>query len=175
MKGFTLVETIVAISVMMLAILGPLAVSTNSLSSSSISTNQIIAYNLAEEGMEVLINKRDSLIFLNPSTGWNDFINVTQAGQCQTGGGKYGCDVDITTGNLFACTGTSFGPCTLHKNSLTGLYGYNSSDPLTNFERRMYVQAGGGDEKQVTVTVNWKEKSGNIRTFTLERAIFNRK
>src|SRR3989344_1967024 len=67
MKGFSLLETIVAISILVLGILGPLAVATQALSRASITENEIIAYNLAEEGLEFIINKKESNSFSNIS------------------------------------------------------------------------------------------------------------
>lgn len=174
--GFTLVETIISIAILTVAFLGPLSVATRSLSSSSVSTNQIIAYNLAEEGMEYMINKRDSMIFADAANGWSNFINATQGGQCQTGGGKNGCSIDLPTDTLIGCgSSNNNDTCSLHKNSSTGLYSHTASDLLTIFVRRIYVQPGAGDDKKVTVTLTWVEKSGSTRSFTLERSLFNRK
>lgn len=170
MRGFTLLETIVAISVLTVVILGPLAVATSVLSNSSFSSNQVIAYNLAEEGMELIINKRDSEIFADSSGGWNNFKTQMQSGGCQTGNG---CYIDVTNGAINGCTGN----CPLlRKNSTSGVYSYNAADPVTIFERRIFIPAGGGtDEKKVTVTVTWQEKNGSTRSFNLERYVYNRK
>jgi len=170
MKGFTLLETIVAIAVLTLAFLGPLAVSTFLLSRSSFSSNQVIAYNLAEEGMELIINKRDSLIFADPSGGWNTFKTTMQSAQCHVGNG---CYINITNGAMNGCGGN----CpVLRKDTVSGLYSYDASDPATIFERRIFIPAGGGtDEKQVRVTVLWQEKKGGTRSFVFERYVYNRK
>ncbi|OGF89367.1 hypothetical protein A3I27_03170 [Candidatus Giovannonibacteria bacterium RIFCSPLOWO2_02_FULL_43_11b] len=183
MKGFTLLETIVAISVLTIVILGPLAVATTILSNSSFSSNQVIAYNLAEEGVEFVINKRDSLIFKavydgrTADDGWNDFKSTMGgSSQCQNASKK--CGVNVTNGAVFDCGSGSYPAnqtCTLRKNSTTGIYSYAPGDPITIFERRIFVESGGSDEKQVTVTITWREKNGGQRSFTLERYVYNRK
>src|SRR3989344_3934106 len=59
-SGQTLIETIVAITILTTGIIGGLALAIQSLSSSSIVTKQIIATNLAREGIEAVRNIRDS-------------------------------------------------------------------------------------------------------------------
>ena len=168
-KGFTLLETIVAIAVLTLAFLGPLAVATSLLSRSSFSSNQVIAYNLAEEGMEFIINKRDSLIFENPANGWDNFRSqVSGSAGCQS---ENGCYIDIITKAINGCGGT---PPVLRKDSSTGVYSYDSSDSATVFKRCIFIPAGNTQEKQVRGIVKWEEKGGGERSFTLERYVYNR-
>lgn len=170
-SGFTLLEVLIAISILTIAFLGPVAVATRALSSSSVSTNQIIAYNLAEEGMEYMVNMRDSMIFADPNNngGWNNFKNTVQSGQCQTANG---CYIDIITGAINGCGSN---PPNLRRDTISGLYNYDASDAETIFERCIFVDSGASDEKKVEVVVSWTEKAGNVRSFTLERVLFNRK
>lgn len=176
-KGFTLVEVLISIAVLTLAFLGPLSVATSALSNASFSINQIIAYNLAEEGMEFIIYKRDSMIFADPVGGWDAFRSLTQGAGCQKGGGTNGCGVDVVAGTLVPCSPAAYpNPnCTLHKNAATGLYSLASGDPASVFERTIAIPSGNSDEKQVLVTITWREKNGNLRTFTLERNVYNRR
>lgn len=58
-QGFTILETLVAISILILAITAPLAIIAQALRSSYYARDQITAYYLAQEAVEFLRNKRD--------------------------------------------------------------------------------------------------------------------
>ena len=70
-KGFTLVETLVAITILLIAIAGPLTIAAKGLNGAFYARDQIIAYYLAQEGIEYVRNVRDtnSLNHLNWITG----------------------------------------------------------------------------------------------------------
>ncbi len=57
-KGFTLVETLVAISILSLSILAGFTAVQNSLKSSVTAKNQMIAFYLTQDAMEFIKNKR---------------------------------------------------------------------------------------------------------------------
>jgi prepilin-type N-terminal cleavage/methylation domain-containing protein len=59
-KGFTLIETLVAISVLMIAIAGPLTVAAKAYAAAIDSKNRMVAYGLAQEGLEHLNNLKDN-------------------------------------------------------------------------------------------------------------------
>ena len=59
-KGFTLVETLVAIAVLMIAIAGPLTVANKAYTSALDARNQSIAASLAQEGLEYVNNMKDN-------------------------------------------------------------------------------------------------------------------
>src|SRR5690606_10865581 len=56
-SGFTLIETFVAITILLIAVIGPLALVSKSLSDSIFSQNQITAFYLGKEALELVINK----------------------------------------------------------------------------------------------------------------------
>jgi prepilin-type N-terminal cleavage/methylation domain-containing protein len=58
-KAFTLIETLVAISILTIALTGPLAVIAQALKSSYFARDQITAYYLAQEAIEYIRNQRD--------------------------------------------------------------------------------------------------------------------
>src|SRR3990167_10563893 len=72
-RGFTLVETLVAISIFTVSILGLLSVLSGGISDTSYAKKKIIASYLAQEGIEYIRNMRDNYV-LYPSNGtWNNF------------------------------------------------------------------------------------------------------
>lgn len=70
--GFTLVETILAISVISIAIAAATQLTQSSLKMGRESMNQYVAFHLAEEGLEMVRNLRDSNWLQNKS--WRDSI-----------------------------------------------------------------------------------------------------
>ena len=61
-KGFTLVETLVAITLLTVAIIAPMSLATKSLSAAYYARDQVIASNLAQEAIEAVRNRRDGNI-----------------------------------------------------------------------------------------------------------------
>lgn len=69
-RGFSLLEVIVAIFVIAIGVTGSLSLINYCISSAAIGKSQIIAANLAQEGLEIVRNIRDSN-WLEDAT-WND-------------------------------------------------------------------------------------------------------
>ncbi|HEY1037718.1 MAG TPA: prepilin-type N-terminal cleavage/methylation domain-containing protein [Candidatus Paceibacterota bacterium] len=59
-RGFTIIETMIAISVLAIALTGPLSIIAQALKNSYFARDQITAYYLAQEAIEVIRNKRDN-------------------------------------------------------------------------------------------------------------------
>ncbi len=59
-RGFTLVESLIAISILLIVVVGPIGLISDSLGQIYYARNQAIAINLAQEGIEVVRQKRDS-------------------------------------------------------------------------------------------------------------------
>ena len=69
-KGFTIIETLVAISILMIAIAGPLTIANQAITSAITAKNQMIASNLAQETIEYINNIKDNNI-----VGNNDWLH----------------------------------------------------------------------------------------------------
>jgi prepilin-type N-terminal cleavage/methylation domain-containing protein len=61
-KGFTLIETLVAITILMISIVGPLTISQKSLMAATLAKDQVIASFLAQDIIEEIKNDRDILL-----------------------------------------------------------------------------------------------------------------
>jgi len=83
--GFSLVETLVAITILLIIIVGPMKISSSTAKSTSFASEQIVASFLAQEGAELAQKTRDELLLLNfnnynPQNGWESFSFDTFAG-----------------------------------------------------------------------------------------------
>lgn len=163
--GLTLIETLVAISVLMVAVSGAITLANQSLRSSSVSKDQITASYLAEEGMESVKNIRDSNFLRGASALWLDGL-----GPCNSGNG---CKIDSNDVNptASACGG---GCVQMTYDPATGRYGHNTSWQNSAFIRKIEVKpAAGGNSQEmlVTVTVSWTHAL-ITHSFSLKETIY---
>lgn len=59
-KGFTLIETLVAITILLVGVIGPLTLAARGISDGLYAQNELTATLLAQEAIEVIINRRNS-------------------------------------------------------------------------------------------------------------------
>lgn len=112
-KGFTLVETLVAITVLALALVGPFSAVENSLFGSYVARDQLVAAALAQEGVEYIRSIRDNN-YLNGRSWVDGFNGYSQCYSSSIGVTPSGtCTVDPTIGDFH--------------NTATAMEGYSSS------------------------------------------------
>lgn len=117
-SGFTLVETLVAIAILMIAIAGPLTVAEKGLSASIYARNQLMASYLAQEGIEYMRNIVDTnqlIIHQSQNTNSIDWLNnpnpsgnVLELSQCLPGSQGSPCTIDTINNNIKNCTTSQF-------------------------------------------------------------------
>lgn len=169
MRGFTLVETLVAITVVVTAMVGPLYAVQQSLNASRTAREQLIASSLAQEGVEYVRGMRDSnylYVLANPgsSRSWLFGVDGTAGSvNCITAA----CVVDPTQNTV----SRTIAPLYL---SATNLYNQAGSGTSTIFTRRVQLTAvpGSVSEMVVTVTVTWTMK-GQARNVTIVERLHN--
>src|SRR3972149_102217 len=61
-RGFTLIETLVAISLLSIAIVAPMSLTSQSLTAAYYARDQVTAFNLAQEGLEAVRAFRDGQV-----------------------------------------------------------------------------------------------------------------
>jgi len=160
--GFSLIETLVALSIFSVSILALVATSSSSLTNLNYSRNRVVANYLSQEGIEAIRNVRDSAVILNPVDGFVDFEGIMQSGGCTSAGG---CNVDVlvnsenpgTDSGISPCVGDN--ACVLYTNQATGYLGTNFSDDATMFNRRIQLIKQENDtgikEYKITSRVSW--------------------
>jgi len=155
-KGFSLLETIVALTVLVIALTGSLTLASQSIRSASIAKNQAVASYLAEEAMEYIRNRRDTNII--SGLAWDNGL-----GPCKR---RNGCYVDVPSDKIKRCRFS----CPLIKyDSTTGLYRYDVGDE-TIFKRIVKIKRvpGTDDEIKIKVIVSWREIFGDFSFNTQE-------
>jgi prepilin-type N-terminal cleavage/methylation domain-containing protein len=176
-SGFSLVETLVAITILLIVITGPLAISSSAAKSSSFSSEQVTAFFLAQEGVELVEKARDDLLVpyysgANPDP-WADFINTTGSGLYQlckpdlnATPKRFGCDLTInngSTGTLQVAACLEGGSnCLLYidkaNSTIRSRYTHTSSATTVNtpFTRTITLEQITPDEVKVVSKVTWR-------------------
>lgn len=179
MKGFTLIETMVAVTILTLSIAGPLFTASRTMIAAQIARDQLTASYLAQEGVEYVRAMRDNEYLASYQAGganisnvaWNNFLtdgasDPSAITSCRAAT----CSLDLTNsmgyGNgssLFQCTGAA---CKLYLLA-NGVYATNRSSQsgtVTSFSRTIQVTdvPGTSDvsgtpypDKRVVSTVSW--------------------
>ncbi len=93
--GFSLVETLVALSVLLIALVAPLTIASQSLQNIYFAQENLVAVMLAQEGVEAVVQlHRDSQLdtIKNNGTNWDWFTTLDS--DCKGSGGA-GCAMDF--------------------------------------------------------------------------------
>ena len=166
-KGFTIIESLVAITVLVLAVTGSMTAVQTGISSYIYSKNQIIAFYLAQEAVEQIKNIRDE----NRLAGahWLNGLAVSSSDPCYFG---HACTVSPVESTIpTRCNAPGSCPV-LRQNSSTKFYGYNGSWSSTVFRREIQLTSIAENEVAITVTVNWS-KGIITRQFKAQENILN--
>ena len=168
-RGFTLVETLVAISIFSISILGILSILASSINDTIYAKDKMIAGYLAQEGIEYVRNVRDNYV-LYPSVGtWATF--VAKMTPC-TSGSKCGFSSTSPTNStsFIACSSDSIN-CQLYLNN--GVYNDSPSGVVSGFTRKVWMKTTSNlDEIQIFSEVDWNQGSGTYN-ITLSEDLFN--
>jgi prepilin-type N-terminal cleavage/methylation domain-containing protein len=175
-RGFTLVETLAAITLITVAIVAPMELTVQSLESAYYSRDQITASNLAQEGIEAVRSIRDGNI-LATARG-----TATPLFQGIPTNGPFTIDAHTIPATLTSCgTSCSTSQATLQTNGT--LYGYGTTGwTPTNFQRyatATTVWCNGtcdgtnAQEIQITVVVSWQTAAYKSENITLSEDLYN--
>ncbi len=166
-SGFTLIETFVAITILVTAIAGPLTIASKGLQSAILAKDQLTASFLAQEGIEYIREVRDNNCLqigcTDPSTGvpvegkW-----LTGLESCTDDNGNITCQVDASSNSSTPITQCSSSGCdplyyddTLN-GATSGFYSYNTSGTRTSFVRSIQIIPINAHEATITSRVDWK-------------------
>jgi prepilin-type N-terminal cleavage/methylation domain-containing protein len=173
--GFTLIETLVALSIFLISIVGIMTVLSSGLTDINSAKKKMTATFLAQEGIEYVRNIRDTYVLYSglTSTGWADFNNKLLP--CMTG---IGCSVDdqyldfynpnmpIENLVLMPCAVN----CPLYYDEINGKYNSSEFGVPTTFSRTIKAEQVSQDEVKISATVSWGTGTQKV---TLSENLFN--
>ena len=160
-KGFTIVESLVAITILILAISGVSSAVRTGISSYTLSRDQVIAFYLAQEGFEFIRNMRDENALNNRP--WLTGIAAAVGDPCHFGiaPNQNVCTVDPILSTVPIQCGAP-GSCPIVRQDGTNFfYGYNPAWNATKFRRQIILSQINANEISVTVTVDWVHGTTN--------------
>jgi type II secretory pathway pseudopilin PulG len=170
--AFTLIETLVAILILSVAIVGPLTIASRGLGAALVSKDETIAFYLAQDAVEYIRYKRDS----NRLLGLADPLNgLDGAAGCTS---TNGCMVDSITDTATACGST----CNAINYNAANFYYSYTSGIQSIFTRKVTIVApvcaGGGspcnpDEYSVTSFITWRDVGGAQHAVTVRENLLN--
>jgi prepilin-type N-terminal cleavage/methylation domain-containing protein len=192
-QAFTLVETLVAISVLLIAVVAPLTTISEGVLTANIAKDQVTAQYLAQEGVEIVRLIRDTNILNGnswlSSTGTNSNPNFFNCVSTTPGSPSY-CNLSpmspLTNPSTSACTdpadSSTCSPLNLFDRAPNGAktyaYGANGSGnvmgnwSVTTFKRAIsVVEIIPNQEAEVTSIVTWTTGS-YPRTVTVKERLF---
>ena len=181
--GFTLIETLVAISLLTIAIVAPMSLTAQSLASAYYARDQITAFYLAQEAIEAIRSVRDGNILKVSQGDTVDLLDTIPA----VNGDPFTVD---TRNNAMALCDSTNGCPPLQTDGT--FYGYFNNPPQnpppqgsgwsnTNFTRTVtacFMQADGtcngtaSDEVKIVVHVDWITGGFKTRTFQISDNLY---
>lgn len=159
-RGFTLVEALVAISILLVAVVFPLALVSDSLQNADAARDRVVATYLAQESLEQMVRLRDLNALrenggvISPASALWEWYNNDLPSACTN---SAGCDFDTRTSAFRPCG--ALGGCRLYQDETPtdGYYSYDPSGTLSPFTRTVSVASVSDDrEVEITVTVSWQ-------------------
>ena len=186
-QGMSLIETIVAVTILAAAIVGPMTLAAQSLKASRYARSELIATHLAEEGVEVIHNIRDNNITNYPTGSWLTNIFSSTTGACNAG-----CAIDVTQGDtalvwapsaIISCSPDCSVLGQVYYNPNTGLYKQSvtlpSSPWITTQFSRVVTLKGIDDpvnplrQARITVVVSYAGYGNTQRNITIVDDLYN--
>jgi prepilin-type N-terminal cleavage/methylation domain-containing protein len=156
-KGFTLIESMIAIALIVSGITGLMVLVNRSMGFANLAFNQLTAANLAQEGIELVRNIRDNNWMNN-----RDWLTGLNAGIYQ---------IDYLDGELIDLSEREEQPLFFDENN-----GYSyiySSDGETFYYRKIELTLISTNELSVKSIVTWSAKGGKNFETIAEDHLFN--
>lgn len=187
--GFSLVETLVSITILLIVIIGPMTISTSAAKSTSFATEQVTAFFLAQEGVELVEKARNDLMLQHFSNAtlypdpWADFTRSVAPGVYRQCYGSSGCSFSITNSPIGALSSISGcggqDSCKIRldpdNTSLRAKFNTGSTGAITMYQRIIKLELlPSGKEVSVTSTVTWRSGfSRDPQQVVVQSSLFN--
>lgn len=192
-RGYSLVEVLVAITILLLSIAGPMTIANKGLKSSAFARDQLTAFMLAQEGIEVVVAVRNENVISEINSGspdmtalwsWFDSPSGSFADCIVTNLTQRGCNINFTdngvgvVNNAVACG--NLGECDVEYDSSASRlpFDFNNTGPSV-FNREIKVMdadtVNPGKEVYVESVVTWQSPifGSSQQTVKLTTSLFN--
>lgn len=182
-QGFTFVETLVAITVLLVAVVAPMSLASDGIIASRLAQDQIVAFYLGQEGVEAVKNMRDHNRMVNDSDGQLGNNSSGNLANCIVvdPDTEEGCIIDTTrvpeTGEFWtqACSGG----CEPLRLSNTSPYVYSHQGTGTSESKyirevKVWYPTGDINEAVVEAKITWLfNRSGETKTYKVRNYLYN--
>lgn len=154
-QGFTLIETLVAIYLLTVGMAGSFVLIQKTTSFASTSSSQFIASYLAQEGIEIIRNIRDTN-FLTKGSAWDEDIAAGSDFRLDYRSSEF---PDATCGDYLQYNSNfNFYVCTI--------------DSTSKFQRKITIEKPASDKMVVSIEVSWLEQ-GNIHKVVAQTELYD--
>lgn len=172
-KGFTLIETLVAIFILLVSTTGPLSFAQSGLRASFDARDQIVAFYLAQDAIETIKSLRD-----NASVRGNDWYSIilNQNSDCvndsSNGSNIQACQIETGLATSFKrCTNNVCDPMRFNSNTNQFVI---SGGTESKYTRTVYIVEIEEDrEAQIIVEVSWGNSFFSERRIVVQENLFN--
>ena len=154
-KAFTLIEILLAVTILSIGIMASYAAITKVVSWIYLNSFHFVASRLAQEGLELVSNKRDTNWL--KQIAWDDGLT-----DCNSG-----CEIDYD--DLYF----SFPYADKYlKIDSNGFYNYENGND-SRFKRKIIITGVSSDELEIKVEVMWSRLSSSVETLEVEEHLYN--
>lgn len=184
-RGFTLLETLIAITILLLSVVGPMTIASKGLLAATYARDEISAFYLGQEAVEYIRNARETNYLVDcygadttlcaDKTAWLEGLT-----ECIS---VDGCYIDVKqpfrqdSGNTF--NADAIVPCPEEGCPVLrfgdGVYDYDPGSDSSKYTRKISITSISSNEVKVEIAVSWYAGSliSSVKTFTIRENLFN--
>mgnify|MGYP001567717758 FL=1 len=163
-RGFTLVETLIAISIFTVSLLGIMSVLASGIADTNYAKRKMTATYLAQEGIEYIRNMRDTAVLYGSGNPWAQF--KSDFSSCNNESNA--CGLDMPPFNVSPSCSSG---CKLYVNN--GGYDTDSSGDDSGFVRKIWAdEITPNEEIKIFSKVEWTQGSGT-KSVTFSENLYN--
>ncbi len=155
--GFSILEIITVIFIIATGLVGIMSLVVQNIQIQYVNKNNLIASQLAQEGLELIRNKRDNN-WLNGII-WNDGLTA----------GNY---VNDYTGYINSVSGMEEAKLQIKTNTGEEFYLYDVSEPDSNFSRLITITESDTEHINVSCRIEWPDR-GNIYNYVADTVLYD--
>lgn len=167
-SGYTIIEALVAIAILLISIAGPMTIAMQGIKQGSHARDQVTAFYLGQEAIELVRATRDNNALSN--TTWSDSLSACGAA----------CGIDAANRTFFSCAAAE--NCNIYYDadglntgsSQRGVFTHDlSGNAATVYNRTITITAVGPGEYVVDAKVSWQSRISLTNELTVRSRVFD--